>query len=166
MLAGIDPQTGGAMENRTRLTLALAASVAAAASAAAVRAADPPAQTLRSTAWDWTSLQTQATKVGERRNVVDAPTPTLQRLEMHITTLRPGETSHPPHRHPEEELIIVKEGTVLSLVGGQERKLGPGSVILQASNELHGLRNVGDTNATYHVILWRTAATPPKEPTP
>jgi quercetin dioxygenase-like cupin family protein len=51
---------------------------------------------------------------------------------------------------------------VLSLVGGQERRLGPGSVILQASNELHGLRNVGDTPATYHVILWRTAATPPR----
>ena len=119
---------------------------------------------LRSTAWDWTALAAQPTKVGERRNVVDAPTPTLERLEMHITTLRPGETSHPPHKHPEEELIVVKEGTVLSLVGGQERKLGPGSIILQASNELHGLRNVGDTNATYHVILWRSAATPPKDP--
>ena len=41
-----------------------------------------------------------------------------------------------------------------------------GSIILQASNELHGLRNVGDTNATYHVILWRSAATPPKDPAP
>ena len=63
---------------------------------------------------------------------------------------------------PEEELIVIKEGTVLSLVGGKEYRLGPGSVILQASNELHGLRNVGDTPATYHVILWRSAATPPK----
>ena len=151
------------MKNRTALAVAMAV---AAAGTAAVRAADPPAATLRSTAWDWNALAAQPTKVGERRNVVDAPTPTLERLEMHITTLRPGETSHPPHRHPEEELIVVKEGTVLSLVGGQERKLGPGSIILQASNELHGLRNVGDTNATYHVILWRSAATPPKEPTP
>jgi quercetin dioxygenase-like cupin family protein len=136
--------------------------VVAAVSAIAVRAADPPPAPLRSTAWDWTSLAAKPTAVGERRNVVDAPTPTLERLEMHVTTLKPGEASHPPHRHPEEELIIVKEGTVLSLVGGQERRLGPGSVILQASNELHGLRNVGDTPATYHVILWRTAATPPR----
>jgi XRE family transcriptional regulator, regulator of sulfur utilization len=136
--------------------------VIALATAAAVRAAGPPAPPLRSTAWDWTAMAAQPTKVGEVRRVVDAPTPTLERLEMHVTTLRPGETSHPPHRHPEEELIVVKEGTVLSLVGGQEHRLGPGSVILQASNELHGIRNVGDGPATYHVILWRSAATPPK----
>jgi quercetin dioxygenase-like cupin family protein len=139
-----------------------AVAVTALAAAAAVRAADPPATRLHSTAWNWTSLPAQATKVGEVRRIVDAPTPTLERLEMHVTTLRPGETSHPPHRHPEEELIVVKEGTVLSLVGGQERRLGPGSVILQASNELHGIRNVGDGPATYHVILWRSASTPPK----
>jgi XRE family transcriptional regulator, regulator of sulfur utilization len=130
---------------------------------AGARAAAPSATPLRSTAWDWTALTAKATNVGERRDVVDAPTPTLERLEMHITTLKPGEASHAPHRHPEEELIVVKEGTVLSLVGGKEYRLGPGSVILQASNELHGLRNVGDTPATYHVILWRSAATPPRE---
>ena len=148
------------MTRYTPLALVLAA---AAASALAARAADPPAAPLRSTAWDWTSLAAKPTALGERRNVVDAPTPTLERLEMHITTLKPGEASHPPHRHPEEELIVVKEGTVLSLVGGKEYRLGPGSVILQASNELHGLRNIGDTPATYHVILWRSAATPPKQ---
>ena len=141
----------------------LALAVLAAGTAAAVRAAGPAAAPLRSTAWDWKSLPAQETKVGQVRRVVDAPTPTLERLEMHVTTLRPGETSHAPHKHPEEELIVVKEGTVLSLVGGQEHRLGPGSVILQASNELHSIRNVGDAPATYHVILWRSAATPPKE---
>ena len=138
------------------------AAVTVFATAAALRAAAPAAGPLRSTAWDWKALAAQGTKVGEVRRVVDAPTPTLERLEMHITTLRPGETSHAPHKHPEEELIVVKEGTVLSLVAGQEHRLGPGSVILQASNEMHAIRNVGDTPATYHVILWRSAATPPR----
>jgi quercetin dioxygenase-like cupin family protein len=138
------------------------AAVAVLAAGGAVRAAAPSASPLRSTAWDWKSLPPQETKVGEVRRVVDAPTPTLERLEMHITTLKPGETSHAPHKHPEEELIVVKEGTVLSLVAGQEHRLGPGSVILQASNEMHAIRNVGDTPATYHVILWRSAATPPR----
>lgn len=145
--------------NRSTVALAAAAFIAG---AAATRAANPPSGMLHSTAWDWTALNATPTKVGEVRRVVDAPTPTLERLEMHITTLKPGETSHPPHKHPEEELIVIKEGTVMSLVGGQERRLGPGSIILQASNEMHGLRNVGDTPATYHVILWRSAATPPK----
>ena len=130
---------------------------------AAARAAAPSATPLRSTAWDWKAMAAQPTKVGEVRRVVDAATPTLERLEMHVTTLRPGETSHPPHKHPEEELIVVKEGTVLSLVAGQEHRLGPGSVILQASNEMHSIRNVGDTPATSHGILWRSASTPPRE---
>jgi quercetin dioxygenase-like cupin family protein len=145
-----------------KVDVRLALAAVALASATAARAAAPPAPPLRSTAWDWQALAAQQTKVGEVRRVVDAPTPTLERLEMHVTTLRAGETSHAPHKHPEEELIVVKEGTVLSLVGGREYRLGPGSIILQASNELHAIRNVGDGPATYHVILWRSAATPPK----
>jgi quercetin dioxygenase-like cupin family protein len=147
------------MKPHARLALA---ALSLAAAGAAAGAAAPPATPLRSTAWDWKSLPAQETKVGEVRRVVDAPTPTLERLEMHVTTLKPGETSHAPHKHPEEELIVVKEGTVLSLVGGQEHRLGPGSIILQASNEMHSIRNVGEGPATYHVILWRSAATPPR----
>lgn len=114
----------------------------------------------RSTSFDWTALTAVPTKVGEVRRVFRGPTPTLEELEIHITTLRPGEASHPPHRHPAEELLIVKEGTVESLVGGATRVLGAGSVIFQASNELHAIKNVGTTNATYHVIQWVSTKTP------
>jgi hypothetical protein len=34
-------------------------------------------------------------------------------------------------------------------------------VVFNASNQLHGLRNPGSVPATYHVINWTTAATPP-----
>jgi quercetin dioxygenase-like cupin family protein len=90
------------------------------------------------------------------RRVVQRPTATLDELEMHITTLNAGESSHAPHKHPAEELIIVKEGTVESLVNGQMRRVGPGSVIFQASNQMHAIRNVGDRPATYHVIQWHS----------
>lgn len=50
--------------------------------------------------------------------------------------------------------MIVKEGTVEALVNGQLRRVGPGSVIFQAANQLHSLRNVGQTPATYHVFKW------------
>ena len=67
-----------------------------------------------------------------------------------------GETPHPPHKHPDEELVIIKEGTVESLVNGQLRRVGPGSIVFQAANQLHSIRNVGDTPATYHVIKWNS----------
>ena len=117
---------------------------------------------LPSTAWEWTAMTVRETKVGTVRQVVRAPTVTLDELEIHITTLNPGETSHPPHQHPNEELLIIKEGTVEALVAGDWKRLGVGGVIFQASNQPHAIRNAGSGPATYHVVNWKSAATPPK----
>jgi quercetin dioxygenase-like cupin family protein len=111
---------------------------------------------LSSTVFDWNRLKAEPTKVGEVRRVLQAPTATLDELEMHITTLKPGEASHAPHKHPAEELLIIKEGMVESLVNGQLKRVGPGSIVFQASNQMHGIRNVGDVPATYHVIQWKS----------
>jgi XRE family transcriptional regulator, regulator of sulfur utilization len=56
-------------------------------------------------------------------------------------------------------VIIVEEGTVESTLSGVARRAGPGSIIFQASNEMHGLRNVGQTPATYYVIKWTVPGT-------
>jgi quercetin dioxygenase-like cupin family protein len=114
------------------------------------------APVMSSTVFDWATMKSEPTKVGSVRHVVQRPTATLDELEIHITTLMPGETPHPPHQHPAEELLIVKEGTVESLVNGQLQRVGPGSIVFQASNQMHSLRNVGDTPATYHVIQWKS----------
>ena len=111
---------------------------------------------MKSAVFDWNSMEAKPTKSGEVRRIFQAPTATLDELECHITTLKPGEAPHPPHKHPDEELIIVKEGTVESTLNGKTYQLGPGSVILQASNEMHGIRNVGKSPATYHVIKWNS----------
>jgi XRE family transcriptional regulator, regulator of sulfur utilization len=111
---------------------------------------------LSSSIFDWNSMKVETTAVGARRTLFRAPTATLDELECHITTLNPGQTSHAPHRHPEEEILIVREGTVESLVNGKLQRVGPGSVIFQASNEEHAIRNVGDTPATYHVFSWKS----------
>lgn len=93
---------------------------------------------------------------GETRKVFQAPTATLDELECHVTTLNAGETAHPPHQHPDEELLIIKEGNVECLVAGELKRLGPGSVVFQAANQMHNIRNVGEGPATYHVIKWNS----------
>jgi len=133
-----------------------AAVIAASITLACVSMADEPGKLLDSTAWNWSDLTTKKTDVGELRSVVRQPTRTLDELEMHITTLNAGQESHPPHQHPAEELIIIKEGTLESFVNGEYRKVGPGSVVFQASNQLHGIRNIGKGPATYHVIQWQS----------
>jgi len=129
-----------------------------------VAVADQNASVMQSAAFDWNSIPVKQTAIGSARSFFKAPTATLNELELHVTTLNPGQASHPPHQHPNEELVIIKEGTVEALVQGEWKRLGEGSVIFNASNQLHGLRNVGTTPATYHVINWTSATTPKAKP--
>ena len=141
------------MFTRRELLMAVAGAAVSPAGAGIISAAAP---VQGSTIFDWNSMSAQPNKTGAVRRVCQTPTATLDELEIHITTLNAGETSHAPHKHPDEELLIVKEGTVESLVNGEMRRVGPGSVIFQASNQMHGIRNVGDGPATYHVIRWNS----------
>jgi quercetin dioxygenase-like cupin family protein len=118
------------------------------------------APVMGSAVFDWNTIPVTQTEVGSVRSFFKARTATLDELEMHVTTLKPGMTSHPPHQHPNEELIIVKQGTVETLSNGEWKRVGPGSVIFNASNQLHGLRNIGPGEAVYHVINWKSSATP------
>jgi len=115
---------------------------------------DPPV--LGSTAVTWEEIQARGPAESRARQVFQSPTATLDELELHVTTLAAGQSSHAPHRHPDEELIIIKQGTLEAMVNGETRRVGPGSVIFQAANQLHGIRNVGDTPAVYHVIRWNS----------
>ncbi|HKV39276.1 MAG TPA: cupin domain-containing protein [Blastocatellia bacterium] len=116
--------------------------------------ARPQLHLMGSSVFDWNAIPATKTNIGSVRQFFRAPTATLDELECHVTTLNAGEASHPPHKHPNEELVIIKEGTVEALVNGEWKRVGPGSVIFNASNQLHGLRNVGSGPATYHVINW------------
>jgi quercetin dioxygenase-like cupin family protein len=141
--------------------------VAAAVTIACTSVAQQTAGPLDSTAWQWSALKPHKTEVGERREVVQLPTRTLDELEMHITTLNPRTTSHPPHTHPNEEMVIVKEGTLQAHVNGKEIVVGAGGVLFYASMQPHGVKNIGDTPATYYVINWASLGSKTKKiPTP
>jgi XRE family transcriptional regulator, regulator of sulfur utilization len=116
--------------------------------------------TISSSVFEWNSVIAKPTEVGSVRSFFKVRTPTLEQLEVHVTTLNPGKSPHPPHRHPNEEMLIIRQGTVEALVNGEWKRVGPGSVIFFASNQLHGLRNGGPEPAVYHVINFKTAATP------
>jgi XRE family transcriptional regulator, regulator of sulfur utilization len=114
-----------------------------------------------SRAVDWKEMSARKTKVGEVRQVFQDRTATLDELELHITTLLPGQTPHAPHKHPDEEVLIIREGTVETFLGDRTQVVGPGSVIFQAANQMHTISNVGDVPATYHVIKWNSPGMKP-----
>jgi quercetin dioxygenase-like cupin family protein len=113
---------------------------------------------------DWNSIPDKPNDSGSVRTFFRTKTATLDELEVHVTTLNPRQAPHPPHQHPNEEMLIIKQGTLEALINGEWKRVGPGSVIFLASNVLHGVRNVGKDPAIYHVIGFRTAATPPDPP--
>lgn len=138
----------------TRRDIAVAA-VSMIATVAMVTFAQTTAKpVMHSSVFNWSSMKVEPTKTGERRQVFNAPTPTLENFECHITTLNPGESPHAPHRHADEELMVVKEGTLAALQGDQTNIVAAGGIIFEASNELHGLRNIGTNRATYFVLKW------------
>ena len=114
---------------------------------------------MHSTVFEWTDDDAKANAWGAVRQVTRSATPTLDELEIHISTLNPGQSPHAPHQHVHEELLIVKQGTLETFQSGERRRVGPGGIIFQASNEQHNVTNVGDTPAVYYVIGWTTPAT-------
>ncbi len=111
---------------------------------------------LGSTFIDWDALAVKTSPAGQQRAVFDNPTPTLEKFEVHVTTLNPGMSSHPPHHHPWEEMLLIKEGSVEVSINGQKHRAGPGYLIFFASNDPHNLTNIGDKPATYYVINFYT----------
>jgi uncharacterized cupin superfamily protein len=115
---------------------------------------------LSSTIFDWEKMQPVPTTTGVRRTLFDAPTATLDKINCHITTLNPGQVSGEPRRHLQEEVIIIKEGTIEATYDGHSQTVGPGSVIFFASQATTHLRNPGKVPATYIVIYYYTPLTP------
>ena len=97
---------------------------------------------------------------GKRWQVAQAPTATLDELEMHVTQVGPGLATHAPHRHHDEEVIIIRQGTFEVFQDGKITQAGPGSIVFHSSGSLHNLKNVGDTEGSYHVVKWTSPGAP------
>ncbi len=144
----------------TLSTLLLCSTLSAAAES--TKPAPPAASTphLVSGLYDWDKMPVTPNALGERRAVFDGSTATVDKLHCHITTLNPGEHSGAPRKHLQDEVIIVKEGTLEANWDGHAQTGGPGSVIFFASGATTFLRNPGKTPATYIVIYYYTPLTP------
>lgn len=115
---------------------------------------DPPAgqSALPSAVYHLDDLPVRTANNAQFRDVLKGKLATGEALEVHETTLPPGDAPHPPHRHLHSEMWLIREGTVELLVNGTSRQMGPGSVGFVHSNDEHGIKNVGATPATYFVV--------------
>ena len=107
-----------------------------------------------SQSYDWNAIEYKTTSKGGRRQFMQRPTALLQELEMHVTTLNEGITSHGEHVHEAEEIILVIKGEVEESINGVQHKTGPGSLFLLLDNDSHGIRNVGKGQCEYFAFKW------------
>jgi mannose-6-phosphate isomerase-like protein (cupin superfamily) len=118
----------------------------------AASAAAAPNSPLASQAYRFEDLPVRASGPARQRRILEGQTHTGLAIELHHTEMPAGEASHASHRHAHDELLLIRDGTVEVTIAGRTTKLGPGSVAYIASNDDHGLRNVGATPAQYFAL--------------
>jgi quercetin dioxygenase-like cupin family protein len=82
----------------------------------------------------------------------NGPTRQLAALASGYVTLEPGALPHPPHRHPEEEVMIVGEGSGEFSINNVATQVTVGDMVFAEANVLHGVKNTGKTRMTFYFI--------------
>lgn len=84
----------------------------------------------------------------------NGPTDQLSGVSAGACVLDPGASPHPPHTHPEEEFLIIGEGTGEIECDGKVIQVGPGAMMYCAGNALHGITNTGTVPMTFYWSKW------------
>ena len=92
---------------------------------------------------------------GDLRTYYDGPTDQLKSMTAGSLLLKAGMSPHPPHEHPEEEIMVITEGFGEISVEGKVTRVGPGSMMYCAANRLHGIVNTGKTPLLFYFYKWK-----------
>lgn len=108
---------------------------------------------LRSSVVKAEGIQPEGAAPGAKAYVnFNGPTEQLAALASGLVTLEPGAQPHPPHRHPEEEIMIVGEGTGEFSIDGVATQVKTGDMVFAEANVLHGVRNTSQARMTFYFI--------------
>ncbi|HTR80491.1 MAG TPA: cupin domain-containing protein [Bacteroidota bacterium] len=99
---------------------------------------------------EFTMSKIESTKAGYQYWFADKDFAAGKTVKMSV--VGPHLSTHPPHRHPEDEFFFVLEGTAEFYLEGKTRVAGPYTSFYCPSNMMHGIRNVGNTVLKYLVI--------------
>lgn len=80
----------------------------------------------------------------------NGPTGQLAAVAAGVVTLEPGARPHPPHQHPEEELMVIGAGTGEIVVAGVTSQVTTGDMMYAEANVLHGIVNTGGTPMVFY----------------
>ena len=61
-----------------------------------------------------------------------------------------GGVTIPEHHHPAEQVMLVVEGRLWAKVGDEESEVGPGSLLIIASDQIHAFRQLSDEDVVFY----------------
>lgn len=71
-----------------------------------------------------------------------------------VAVIKAGQEIHPPHRHAEEEFLMVTEGEGTWHLNGKDFPARKGDILYAAPWDVHGIKNTGKTALTFVVWKW------------
>ena len=100
-------------------------------------------------------------------------TAALNIMSCHVSVLSAGHRPHPPHIHPEEELLVMLDGEVAieladdpNSTGSSRHPVRPGTFSYYPATQHHTIHNVGARPATYLMFKWYGGAVDNDAPLP
>ena len=103
---------------------------------------------------DWFDMNFKPHDRGGVRQLFDRKIVMSNRFDIHITSLNPGLSSHPPHIHKTEEIILMIDGEGEMVLGTSKQKIITGDAAWVESNIPHNITNTGKRPAVYFAIQW------------
>jgi quercetin dioxygenase-like cupin family protein len=91
---------------------------------------------------------------GDQRTFFDGATGQLMSMTVGSIALKPGDEPHPPHKHPEEEILLITAGHGGIFVEGKTTPVKTGDLMYSAANRLHGIKAAHDSPMTFYYFKW------------
>jgi mannose-6-phosphate isomerase-like protein (cupin superfamily) len=91
---------------------------------------------------------------GNLKIYFDGSTEQLRELTVGSLVLKAGMVPHPPHQHPEEEIMLVTEGAGEITVEAHAYPVARGSMMYCSGQRLHGI-TAGAHGLTFYFYKWR-----------
>jgi quercetin dioxygenase-like cupin family protein len=91
---------------------------------------------------------------GDQRTFFEGATGQLKSLTVGSIALKPGDEPHPPHKHPEEEILLITAGHGAISIEGKATPVKTGDLMYSAGNRLHGIKAAHDSPMTFYYFKW------------
>jgi mannose-6-phosphate isomerase-like protein (cupin superfamily) len=113
-----------------------------------------PSATVNQTDVKMNDADYEGKPTGKAGIIVDGETDGTKSLQVGCFLLPPGQTPHPPHRHVDEELLLVTKGTGEIFCDGKTTQVKPGAVMYTDPNVEHAIKNTGSQMLEFYWVKY------------